>query len=374
MFTRHVTRKFSAYLHEELSPEENRRVAEHLIGCNRCRVEFERVRFGMRLAQQLPIMTAPQSVWPEIDAALRKQPVTQMIADRRWRPATRLAIAASIIVLLVGSLLIIRSIFSGAQPSWAVARLEGTPRIGSRAIVGEGNLRVGQWLETDAGSRAQIDVGTIGQVEVDPNTRVRLLETKPTEHRLELARGRMSARVWAPPRLFFVNTPSGIAEDLGCAYTLEVDDDGNSILHVTSGWVSLQLTNRESSVPAGAACATRRGIGPGTPYFEDASEGFRSALAKFDFSADKMSKDSALKIIIGEAHARDVMTLWYLLSRVDASERGPVYDRMAELVPPPETVTRAGILSLNQQMLERWKEKLAFASNPNSPKLNLKKI
>ena len=374
MFTRHVTRKFSAYLHEELSPEENRRVAEHLIGCNRCRVEFERVRFGMRLAQQLPIMTAPQSVWPEIDAALRKQPVTQMIADRRWRPATRLAIAASIIVLLVGSLLIIRSIFSSAQPSWAVARLEGTPRIGSRAIVGEGNLRVGQWLETDAGSRAQIDVGTIGQVEVDPNTRVRLLETKPTEHRLELARGRMSARVWAPPRLFFVNTPSGIAEDLGCAYTLEVDDDGNSILHVTSGWVSLQLTNRESSVPAGAACATRRGIGPGTPYFEDASEGFRSALAKFDFSADKMSKDSALKIIIGEAHARDVMTLWLLLSRVDVSERGPVYDRMAGLVPPPETVTRAGILSLNQQMLERWKEKLAFAPNPNSPKLNLKKI
>src|SRR5439155_17084834 len=263
----------------------------------------------------------PQSVWPEIDAALRKQPVTQMIADRRWRPATRLAIAASIIVLLVGSLLIIRSIFSGAQPSWAVARLEGTPRIGSRAIVGEGNLRVGQWLETDAGSRAQIDVGTIGQVEVDPNTRVRLLETKPTEHRLELARGRMSARVWAPPRLFFVNTPSGIAEDLGCAYTLEVDDDGNSILHVTSGWVSLQLTNRESAVPAGAACATRRGIGPGTPYFEDASEAFRSALANVDFSGDGPARISALKVIISEARSRDAMTLWYLLSRVSEPER-----------------------------------------------------
>jgi len=327
----------------------------------------------MRLAQQLPIMTAPQSVWPEIDAALRKQPVTQMIADRRWRPATRLAIAASIIVLLVGSLLIIRSIFSGAQPSWAVARLEGTPRIGSRAIVGEGNLRVGQWLETDAGSRAQIDVGTIGQVEVDPNTRVRLLETKPTEHRLELARGRMSARVWAPPRLFFVNTPSGIAEDLGCAYTLEVDDDGNSILHVTSGWVSLQLTNRESAVPAGAACATRRGIGPGTPYFEDASEAFRSALTKVDFGGDGPARISALKVIISEARSRDAMTLWYLLSRVSEPERVRVYDRLAELVPPPEAVTREGVLSLNEQMLGLWKEQLAFAPGTNSQKLKLGK-
>ena len=36
----------------------------------------------------------------------------------------------------------------------------------------------------------------------------------------------MSARIWAPPRLFYVNTPSAVAEDLGCAYTLEVDDLG----------------------------------------------------------------------------------------------------------------------------------------------------
>jgi hypothetical protein len=77
-----------------------------------------------------------------------------------------------------------------------------------------------------------------------------------------------------------VNTPSGVAEDLGCAYTLEVDDAGNSLLHVTAGWVSMQLNGRESAVPAGAACATRTGFGPGTPYFEDASETFRKALTR----------------------------------------------------------------------------------------------
>ena len=372
MFTAHVTRKFSAFLHQELSPEENRRIAEHLIGCSRCRVEFEEVKFGMRLAEQLPITPAPQSLWSEIDAALSKQSTTYVVTHPRWRPQTAFAIAASIIVLGLAGALLIRSI-SNTQTSWAVARLQGTPRIGSIAIGEAGKLRVGQWLETDAGSRAQINVGTIGQVEVDPNTRVRLLETKPTEHRLELARGRMSARVWAPPKLFFVNTPSGIAEDLGCAYTLEVDDDGNSILHVTSGWVSLQLTNRESAVPAGAACATRRGIGPGTPYFEDASEAFRSALANVDFSGDGPARISALKVIISEARSRDAMTLWYLLSRVSEPERVRVYDRLAELVPPPEAVTREGVLSLNEQMLGLWKEQLAFAPGTNSQKLKLGK-
>src|SRR5207253_7821011 len=128
------------------------------------------------------------------------------------------------------------------------------------------------WLETDSSSRAKISVGRIGQVEVDPNTRLRLVQTRLTEHRLALARGRMQARIWAPPRLFFVDTPSAEAVDLGCAYTLAVDDAGGSLLQVTSGYVAFVRDGRESKVPAGAVCVTRPGIGPGTPYFADASE------------------------------------------------------------------------------------------------------
>ena len=167
-----------------------------------------------------------------------------------------------------------------ANSTWRVNRLDGTPKIGTAGIANNGRLGVGQWLETDASSRAQIAVGSIGNVEIDENTRVRLVANQPTEHRLELARGKMSARIWAPPRLFFVDTPSAVAADLGCAYTLEVGDDGGSLLRVTSGWVALQLKDRESIVPAGAVCETRPGIGPGTPYFEDAPSVFREALRK----------------------------------------------------------------------------------------------
>ncbi len=369
MFSAHVTRKFSAYFHGELSADESRQVAEHLIGCTRCRLEFEQVKFGVKLAEQLPIAPAPDSLWPELEAALRDQPVGNAISARRpWLLEPRFAIAASLVLLLIGSILFLRSVRNEVRPSWQVARLEGMPRIGSTGMGDKGKLGVGQWLETDGSSRAQIDVASVGQVEIDPNTRVRLVETQPTEHRLELARGRMSARVWAPPKLFFVNTPSGVAEDLGCAYTLEVDDAGNSLLRVTTGWVLLQLKDRESMVPAGAACATRSGIGPGTPYFEDASESFRAALTKVDFESAATDKSQSLDSVLSEARVRDTLTLWHLLGRVDGNDRALVYERMANLTPPPDGVTREGILALDQQMLDTWKDKLESSwSDYSSP-------
>lgn len=144
--------------------------------------------------------------------------------------------------------------------------------------------------------------------------------------------------------------------DLGCAYTLEVDDAGGGLLHVTSGWVALQLKDRESIVPAGAACATRPGVGPGTPYFEDALESFRSALSKVDFESPETSDwKLALETVLRESRPRDTLTLWHLLYRVQGANREMVYERTAALIPPPEGVTRAGILQLDEKMLHLWK-------------------
>jgi hypothetical protein len=256
-----------------------------------------------------------------------------------------------------------------SRPSWEVARLVGSPVIGSSRIGQKGQLGVGQWLETDAESRARISVASIGQVEIDPNTRVRLLETRATEHRLELARGRMSAHIWAPPRLFFVDTPSAVAADLGCAYTLEVDDAGASLLRVTAGWVALQLRDRESIVPAGAACATRPGIGPGTPYFEDAAPDFRLALTKLDFEipAERSDHAALLKQLLSLSRERDTLTLWHLLYRTENNDRILVYERLAELAPPPPGVTRDGVLQLDETQLRLWKGQLDNIWTGSSP-------
>ena len=381
MVSNHVIRQLSAYGHGELTPRESAEVGAHLMACGRCRSEFEEIKLGIKLAEQLPELSAPDSLWADLQLLREAQASNRddVILKRQskrfhlWQPRFAAIAAGLLLIAGLGAFWFSRN---QTRPSWEVARLDGMPRIGSLPITDKGRLGIGQWLETDSNSRAKIDVGTIGQVEVAPNTRLRLVQTQPTEHRLELARGKMSARIWAPPRLFFVNTPSAVAADLGCAYTLEVDDQGGSLLRVSTGWVALQLKDRESMVPAGAACQTRPGIGPGTPYFEDASESFRAALAKLDFESGAMDRRKTLESLLGDSRMRDTLTLWHLLARVEGAERALVYDRMVELVPPPAGVTREGVLALNQQMLDTWKDNLESSwSDYSSPAVKaLKKV
>lgn len=382
MFSRHVTKQISAYCHGELSSEDSKQFAEHIISCVKCRTKFEEIKLGIKLAEQLPQLSAPEHLWREIEPVLdsNNEVPAHALTDSQTphtRPLFAYAAAAAAVLLTGAGFLWFYSnrppasipaqpsgsLITMARTSWRVKRLDGTPRIESQRISDSGLLGIGEVLETDGRSRAQISVGSIGNVEIDQNTRVKLLATEPTEHRLELARGKMSARIWAPPRLFFVDTPSAVAADMGCAYTLEVDEHGSSQLLVTSGWVALQWENRESIVPAGAACETRKGVGPGTPYFVDATPAFREALRNVDLYPDGSTKHAAFKSgaltsVLEQARQRDTLTLWHLLPRVNGDDRARVYDKLALLAPPPTGVTREGVLQLHEKMLEAWRQSL----------------
>jgi hypothetical protein len=240
---------------------------------------------------------------------------------------------------------------------WTVERITGAGKItiDRVAIAATGRIGEGELLETDGSAWARIDVGLIGHVDLEPNTRLEVIKALPQEHRLSLKRGRLHAVIKAPPKLFFVNTPSAVVTDLGCAYTLEVDEFGNGRLSVTSGSVELELFGVKSTVPAEAGCNTRIGIGPGTPFFEDSSAEFQDALARFDFERESEADRSAtLNTVLAISRRRDSLTLWNLLVRLTGHERELVYDRLAELVPPPPGVTRAGALSLDEKMLKEW--------------------
>lgn len=234
--------------------------------------------------------------------------------------------------------------------TWNFETLAGTPTVGSSSD--SNKLAVGDYLETDSTSKARIKVADIGNVEIEPNSRVRLVNTSSKQHRLSLEVGTLQAQILAPPRLFIVDTPSAVAVDLGCAYTLEVDKAGNSKLHVTSGYVALERDGRESIVPAGAFCLTRRGQGIGTPFFESATPALEAALLKFDFGR---GGSASLARVITEARAEDTLTLWHLLPRVPKSERERLFEVLKSYVAPPDGVTREGVLKLNKKMLEAWR-------------------
>ncbi len=294
------------------------------------------------------MVSAPDSIWASIVTSLDANlaPTSRRLQWWQWAAAFSLLVGVAVFW------------FSTRRqaPGWEVVRLDGSPSVGSKRVADTSRIAVGEWLQTDASSRARIGVGEIGSVEVEPNSRVRLIAAKPNENRIALAHGEISAVVSAPPRLFFVDTPSSTAVDLGCAYRMKTDESGSGLLHVSLGWVALEWKGRESLVPAGASCRTRPGKGPGTPYFDDASPAFQEALSDFDFTN---GGSAALNLVRSQSRVRDTLTLLHLLSRTDPQERLRVFDRMVALASLPDGISRDKVLQLDKDTLSRWKQELS---------------
>ncbi len=412
----HVTKKISGYIDNEFSQDERKLVAEHLLVCEMCRCEHDELKLGATLASHLAVKDAPAEIWANIENELDggRGPNLSLIPDPArlsWRNGFALAAAVASVSILAaaaylnlfsneptvshqtqpqvnvpqapvllppansGSIVgsnaannqsaantgpeavnIARPQTGPAGPGWEVETVAGRPLIGNG--IDADRIAVGELLETDAGSRAKIAVADIGSVEIAPNSRVKLVGTSKSEHRLSLERGTLHAKIFAPPRLFIVDTPSAKAVDLGCEYTLEVDRFGNNILRVTAGFVALEDKGKASIVPAGMMCLTRKGKGLGTPFAADTDAEFRRALEKFDFSG---GGSPAVRVLLAKADLYDMVTLWHLLSRVGSSDRGAVYDELSKFVAPPAGVTRGGILNLDKKMLESWRTEVESA-------------
>ena len=203
-------------------------------------------------------------------------------------------------------------------------------------------LLQGQTVRT--GNRAvRLEAGEIGRVDLAPNSVLRA-----SGLRLALQRGELHAFIWAPARQFVVETPSARAIDLGCEYTLNVDEKGDGVLRVQMGWVAFEVGDREAFIPAGAICITRRRGGPGVPYFEDAPEALRRGVQGFE-----RGDPSALDGLLASARPHDGLTLWHLLTRVPASDRGAVFDRFRDLVQLPAGVSRDAVLRRDSRAIDQ---------------------
>lgn len=292
----------------------------------------------------------------------------EVVRQKRWFSQLRLfpalTAATAVVAIAVVGFLMQRKHTPANEAGWDVSHVAGAPRIGSVKVSqreGARRLDVGQVLETDHQSSVSIQSENVGQIEIDPGTRLRLLRMGAGVQQIALERGTIHARIWAPAGQFVVETPSATTVDLGCVYSLHVEDSGSALVRTSMGWVGFKLNGRESFIPAGAACSTRPKVGPGTPYFEDSSTAFRNALTRFDFEDSTPEQRAAdIAILLKEARSRDALTLWHLLARVDQPQRRGVYDRLKTLAPPPTGVTRDGVLSLDQAMLDEWWNALGF--------------
>lgn len=303
--------------------------------------------------------------WQAIERSLERLGVPPVEPDWSRGVPTPAAVRAAratrwMLAAAAGLVLLAGAAWWVTRDAWTVQALAGAPRLRAALPFARG-LSVGARLETGPGERARLEIGRLGFVELDPGSRLRRVRGHGAEHRLALEQGRMHAVILAPPRQFVVETPSAVATDLGCAYSLEVAPDGDGMLVVESGWVAFERDGRETFVPAGARCATWRGAGPGTPYHSDAPEPFVRALASVDQpSVGGAAREAALGSVLKLARPQDAFTLWHLLTRVAADERGVVFERMVALAPLPEGVRREAVLALEPAALDAWWDSLGM--------------
>ena len=311
-------------------------------------IRFERIL--SRYAQPLPPRPLPALTSHRAGAFFWQHPFLISSAA--------VAMAALLLVLVGPSIL--RHI---AEPrdTCTTLCLAGAPRINGRVVTTSDAIRAGGLVETDSSSEAEIRFGLIGRVTVHSGSRLRLAESRPGRYRMALERGRISARTLAPPFTFVVDTPGPTAYDVGCAFTLETSEQGSGLLSVTSGWVQLELDDREVLIPAGAESQLRPGGALGTPHFADASEPFRSALTRLDFeSMDRETRAAVLTDLLANARPRDVLSFLEMLRTAAGEERRRIVDRGIQLLPPASGITRAGLLRGDDSMLSAWRNQLGL--------------
>ncbi|CAN5844307.1 hypothetical protein BH11MYX3_BH11MYX3_04290 [soil metagenome] len=230
--------------------------------------------------------------------------------------------------------------------------------------VAKGVLPVGGVLDTGAATakRTMPDVGT---AELFANTRVRLDRSDAQHQNLHLERGGMHARVNAPPRLFAITTPGTGVVDLGCEYTIQIDDKGRGSIEVQSGQVELETTAHAVIVaPAGTTARLLEGRSPSAPVAVGASAELREAVLDHERGVP-----GSLERVLQLAGSRDAITLANLVVIVPAergdqtackapcNDRELVLKRLAEIAPPPEGVTVHAALT-DPAVLQRWRDEV----------------
>ena len=243
-----------------------------------------------------------------------------------------------------------------AGRAWSVTKTAASSSASSPA-----DLPVGGRLQTSTSEHAVLQIARLGVMGVAPDSEVTLGATGPQRHRVDLSRGTIDVRVWAPPGRVVVRTPVGDVIDLGCIFRLNVDADGATTLQVRTGWVQMNDVYGESLIPAGASSRMTADQAPFVPLYDDALPAFQTGLRALE-QAVRTSNGSAhaneATEVGQQARAKDVLTLLMLAIRSRGAERAALVQAAARLAPPPVGVSVGDVASGNDTALWLWRDAL----------------
>ena len=354
-------------------------IANHIDHCINCRNHYLNIISILKEASSLPKdISSRQDIRKLINPKSNKTPLKVLSVNqldnylgggngkktfslkKKYGSSGWFFASAVIIAIVLGVILGIYYFSQSSLELWSVDNLAGMPVIGAHDLIKHGAIKSGEWLETNSFSRARLNVGSIGEIDVQPNSRIKLIGSHKDEYRILLNEGKIHAVIWSSPGIFTVETPFATIVDLGCIYSLEIEKDGSGTLKVISGYVELKSGDTKSLIPAEAMCRTGKTFGTATPFFNDATTEFKNALNDFDLNKDR---SSALPVLLKESRKKDALTLWNILGKVNESEKEKTYKRITELVNIPTNITFQGIMNGDKEMMSALWKALGYSNN-----------
>ena len=248
-----------------------------------------------------------------------------------------------------------------AGKPWQVVARQGEVRFNGAGSNGGTRLAPAGTVETGARAMTRLRAAGIGEVAIGQDSRLRLVETRTGRHRVQLEQGSLWARVWAPPGQFGVGVAGAEVIDLGCEFLLKVDADGNGSLSVLSGWVQVDNLRREVLVPQGTRVSIHGDGAAGTPHAHSASPAFVSALEAIDArDGDVDPHGNEVRRLLATSRQEDAISLLVLLRDYPRLAEGPLFERLAALLPTTPAATRAAWRADRMTVLNAWWDALPY--------------
>ncbi|HEX2788527.1 MAG TPA: hypothetical protein VHP32_11570 [Ignavibacteria bacterium] len=372
----------------EISDNNRLELSAHMKDCLECSIVYEQTLTFKEKMKKIPSdVKPPHTVWNRINEKITEDniEVKQVAGNfftivntaqdtaavqpedepKKGKSYLKYVIAACVVVFL--GLISIPFIYRAdtdnpdatAFAYWHVTKVKGAPVIndGAKSIASFDSLKAGDWIETDDSSKAIITIAGLGEITVEPKSKVKILNSEKGEHKVLLEYGTINTNFSQKSEKFSIETKNSIAWDnnpKGTAYTFSVDNKGDGMILVKDGSVLLESRGKESVVPAGKICLVQASVGPGTPFSVNASAEFRNALYTYDFEP---GNTNAIYNVINTANNSDMISLINLIPRVNDDMKEQIYSKVSGVVAPPTYIIKDSLRYFDCEKLGEWIEK-----------------
>lgn len=362
MNSSHVQEYFDEYYNNELNSETKISVQKHLDECPDCASEYSAFTVLKEKARSLKKEVAPPAeifnkIQKEINNEINKKevkmsdnikitPLSNNILTIDFNEDKKEAVparqtsflsrnwywfASAAVILLIVSVALMntsrKGVFSVEEMSnWKLVNLKGDAFING---VKSNKVNVGDWIQTDSVSSVVLKIANVGDVSIEPNTKVRFIQSDDNVSKIEVMYGTVNTSTSQADK-FILQSSNMKVQDKGGSYSFKVDDKGNGVIYVNNGIANVVSDNKSAVVTDGKFCYYKPEYGVGIPFRKDAKPEFQNALYNYDFNNGGVN---SVYYAIANAMPEDYSSLMNLIPRVDDKTKYLVYNKLGKLAP-----------------------------------------